>query len=137
MIFNLEVLVDTTFIIIVLCFSIGESCGDIYMKSLRIYQCEDSVDGIFTAVYDAWDSRLGHQNVSLRIESNMNLELFADYHAVVTAHEKAEKVARSVRRKMGEDAYQTIYQAALSMYPEKADCIYRVVVRDVCKRICQ
>lgn len=96
---------------------------------MTIFQCEDSVDGIFTAVYDAWDSRLGHQNVSLRIESNMNLELFADYHAVVTDHEKAEKVARSVRRKMGEDAYQTIYQAALSMYPEKADCIYRVVVR--------
>lgn len=96
---------------------------------MTIFQCEDSVDGIFTAVYDAWASKLGHPNVSLRIETKMNLELFVDYKIVVTDHEKAEKVARSVRHKMGEDAYQTIYQAALSMYPEKADCIYRVVVR--------
>lgn len=96
---------------------------------MMIFQCEDSVDGIFTGVYDAWASRLGHANVGLRIGTQMNLELFAEYCEVKTDAEKAAKVARSIRRKMGEDAYQTIYQAALSMYAEKADCIYRVVAK--------
>lgn len=96
---------------------------------MKIFLCEDSVDGIFTGVYDAWASGLGHANVGLRISAQMNLELFAEYCEVQTDAEKAQKVARSIRRKMGQDAYQTIYQAALSMYAEKADCIYRVVAR--------
>ena len=100
-----------------------------------IFQCEDSVDGIFTGVYDAWASRLGHENVGLRIQSQMNYELFAQYRCVETDSEKAEKVARSIRRKMGEEAYQTIYQAALSMYAEKADGIYRVVVKGMSNRV--
>lgn len=100
-----------------------------------IFQCEDSVDGIFTGVYDAWASRLGHENVGLRIQTRMNLELFAQYRSVETDSEKAEKVARSIRRKMGEEAYQTIYQAALSMFAEKAECIYRVVVKGMSPRV--
>ena len=94
-----------------------------------IFYCDGSVDGIFTAVYDAWASRLGHENVALRIGGQMNYELFAEYRKTGTDTGKAQKVARSVRRKMGLDAYQTIYQAALSKEPERADCIYRVLVR--------
>ena len=30
-----------------------------------VFQCEDSTDGIFTGIYDAWDSRVGHRNVKL------------------------------------------------------------------------
>lgn len=96
---------------------------------MEIFSCEDSVDGIFTAVYDAWASRIGHDRVALRLREGMELELFAQYHEVETDAKKAEKVARSIRRKMGMDAYQTIYQAALSDSDGKADCIYRVVVR--------
>lgn len=94
-----------------------------------IFQCEDNVDGIYTGIYDAWASRLGHANVGLRICGQMNLELFAEYRSVQTDPEKAEKVARSIRRKMGMDAYRTIYQAALSKAEDKADRIYRVVIR--------
>jgi probable DNA metabolism protein len=93
-----------------------------------IFLCENSVDGIFTGVYDAWASRLGHENVALRVQGVMDLELFAEYREVPCDSEKAEKVARSIREKMGMDAYQTIYQAALSARAERADCIYRVVV---------
>lgn len=94
-----------------------------------LFICEDSIDGIFTGVYDAWASRLGHSNVGLRVQGQMNLELFAEYQEVQTDPAKAEKVARSIRAKMGQDAYQTIYQAALSKNTDKADSIYRVVVR--------
>ncbi len=100
-----------------------------------LFQCEDSVDGIFTGVYDAWDSRIGHLGVGLRVKTKMNLELFAEYREVETDAEKAAKVARSIRDKMGEDAYRTICQAALSADPDKADCIYRVVVRGMSRSV--
>lgn len=102
---------------------------------MMLFLCEDSVDGIFTGVYDAWASGLGHSNVGLRLQTLTNMELFAEYCTVKTDSEKAEKVARSIRRKMGQEAYQTIYQAALSMYAEKADCIYRVVARGMSSRV--
>lgn len=99
-----------------------------------IFQCEDSVDGIFSAVYDAWDSGLGHANVALRLQTQADLELFAEYRMVLTDADKAKKVARSVRAKMGMDAYQTIWQAALSADPGKAEHIYRVLVRGMSAR---
>lgn len=94
-----------------------------------LFLCEDNVDGIFTGVYDAWASRLGHENVGLRIADRFDPELFAEYRSVQADAEKAEKVARSVRRRMGMDAYQTICQAALSCDSRKAEYIYRVVVK--------
>ena len=30
---------------------------------MTVFVCEDSLDGILTGVYDAWDSRLGHSGV--------------------------------------------------------------------------
>ena len=94
---------------------------------MEIFVCEDNVDGIFTGVYDAWASRLGHANVALRTAGPANLELFFTYREVQTDPEKAGKVADTIRRKMGEESYEYIYQAALADAPEKADCIYRVL----------
>lgn len=92
-----------------------------------LFVCEDCIDGIFSGIYDAWASRLGHANVALRISGMDNLELFARYRTVITDSEKARKVADTIRRKMGEEAYEHIYQAALASDGEKADCIYRVL----------
>ena len=47
---------------------------------MQIFLCEDSVDGIFTGVYDAWASGLGHDNVRLLAgdeESVRQTEAFA------------------------------------------------------------
>lgn len=93
-----------------------------------IFLCEDSVDGIFTGVYDAWDSRLGHGNVKLALKGAANYELFASYREVETDRGKAEKVANTLRKRLGSEDYYHIYHAALSRNREKADCIYRTIV---------
>ena len=31
-------------------------------RTMVVFVCEDSPEGIFTGVYDAWNSRLGHEN---------------------------------------------------------------------------
>ena len=98
-----------------------------------IFLCEDSTDGIFTGVYDAWDSRLGHGNVELAVKHNRNLELFARYQEVETDTGKAEKVANTIRRQMGYEDYRHIYYATLSRHEEKADSIYRTIVAGLSK----
>lgn len=95
---------------------------------MTIFQCENSTDGIFTAVYDAWASRLGHANVRLKIRNEDTYELFADYIEVETDSEKAEKVARTFRRRLSMRDYEFIYFATLSKDEDKADHIYRTIV---------
>lgn len=94
---------------------------------MTVFLCNNSVDGIFSGIYDAWDSRLGHDKVKLQMEET-NFELFASYREVVVDAEKAKKVARTVRSRMGEEDYTFIYQAALSKDADKAECIYRTLV---------
>ena len=66
---------------------------------MTVFVCEDSLDGILTGVYDAWDSRLGHSRVKLQAEtedSYETYELFCQYRQVKTDPGKAEKDRKSV-----------------------------------------
>lgn len=98
---------------------------------MRVYLCEDSVDGIFTGVYDAWASGLGHENVRLLAGSEddiYEMELFCDYQTVPVDPEKAGKVLGTVRRKISEHAAQMLVRACCSEDRQKADGIYRFIV---------
>ena len=95
---------------------------------IRVFQCEDSLTGILTGVYDGWDSRLGHDNVRLSVENQGNLELFCEYVQVISDPEKSRRVFGTVRRRMGDEACEMIAQAAACPDEEKADAIYRMIV---------
>lgn len=95
---------------------------------IRVFQCEDTLTGIMTGVYDAWDSRLGHQNVRLATACNENMELFCEYVWTEPDVGKAEKVLRTVRRRLGEEAYEMIAYASAYPHDKKADAIYRMIV---------
>ena len=79
-----------------------------------IFQCEDSMEGILTGVYDAWASRVGHDRVKLEAGPDHEMELFSEYRRVETDGEKAEKVAGTIRRRMGQNCWESIYQATLA-----------------------
>ena len=56
-------------------------------KPTRIYQCENTVDGIFSAVYDAGLSGYGHKFIRIQPEQKNqleNYELFTEYVQVKT-----------------------------------------------------
>ncbi|MCI8557619.1 MAG: DNA metabolism protein [Lachnospiraceae bacterium] len=93
-----------------------------------IFWCEDSLDGILTGIYDAWDSRLGHKNVRLKTDAADSLELFCEYRQVKTDALKAEKVLRTIRQKLGEEAFEAVCYAAACTDSKRADAIYRMVV---------
>lgn len=98
------------------------------MEYKHIFVCEDTLEGIFSGVYTAWESKVGHGNVELRAWENDNLEMFCEYHRVETDLDKAEKVRRTLRNRLGEGITECICYAALSCDREKGNAIYRTLV---------
>lgn len=102
------------------------------MDTKRIYLCDNSIDGIFTAIYQAWSSRLGHSNVKIEEKSEgskySNIELFAEYVVVDTDNTLSLKVAKSIKEKISEEAYEMTCHVALSDHVGKADLIYRFLI---------
>lgn len=102
------------------------------MKEKRVYQCEGSIDGIFTAIYDAWTSRYGHDNIRIDVmdedRADLNFEFFTEYIKVYTDMEKAEKVATSIKNKISLEAYDMVFFGACSNSYERGDIIYRFLI---------
>lgn len=95
---------------------------------IRVFQCEDSLTGILTGVYDAWDSRMGHEHVRLETGAYEDMELFCEYVQVPSNLDKAGKVLRTIRTRLGEEAYEMIAYASACPHARKADAIYRMIV---------
>lgn len=94
----------------------------------QIFLCEDSIEGIFTGVYEAWSSRCGHGNVELRTQEPENLEFFTVYHQVKADGEKSGKVLRTIRKRLGWGIYSCLCYAACAADERKGTAIYRTVV---------
>lgn len=99
------------------------------MDEKYIYLCEDSFEGILTAVYNAYEDRRGHENNKILISEGMyHQELFATYISVDTDYEKAVKVARTMQNKVSQEVYELIQKTSVSFHAGKADAIYRVII---------
>ena len=90
--------------------------------------CEDSLEGIFTGIYDAYALREGHEHVHIQVGEEENLRLFATYLHILPDSVKTDKVANTLRARLGEHAYHSICRAAASCYPDKGEAVYRTVV---------
>lgn len=95
----------------------------------NIYLCDDSAEGIFSAVYRAYEEKKGHRNNAIQInKEGFNRQLFCEYITVETNFEHAIKVARTVQRDISTQAYELIHKVSLSYREEKADAIYRFII---------
>lgn len=101
-----------------------------------VLNCEDCIDGIFTAVYDGWRFRAGGREVEIRTEPSQDVELFCSYGVAETDAGKAEKVARSIRQKLGGEIYEHICYAAVSRHPGKGTAIFGVLWQALGEKRC-
>lgn len=92
---------------------------------MRVYQCEDSLEGIFTAIYNTYEDR--SEKADTVISLTDELFLFAEYIPVITDEEKALKVMNTLRRRFGEEDYMKLCFALSSNDTEKAQAVYRTV----------
>lgn len=93
-----------------------------YEKKMLV--CEPTMEGIFTAVYDGW--RWAGKGIQIEIltEEPEYPELFCSRTDISSDSEKAVKVARSVRRKLGETVYQAVCYAAVSVHPKRGTAVF-------------
>lgn len=93
--------------------------------------CEDSLEGIFTAIYDAYALREGHEHIHVQVGEEDNYRLFASYLYSRADLSKTDKVIRTLRNRLGEEVYLTLCRAAASCYPDKGEAVYRTVVEGI------
>lgn len=89
------------------------------------FVCSDDFGAMMSCIYEAWRWENRGFIVELAVESEDNYQLFCVEHWVEKDDERAEKVIRSVRRKISARALELIYECAMSELPEKLEVIYR------------
>ncbi len=98
-----------------------------------VYQCEDSLESIFTAIYNAYEEKRNHSDTVISL--NKELQLFAEYVEVRVDEEKAMKVIRTLERQFGEADYLWLCYALATEAEDKAQAVYRTVVDGLKRRV--
>lgn len=89
----------------------------------NVYICNDTVTGIFSAIYDAWKTRLGEQQLGIALRGMVEQELFCEYIEVEESEKKAIAVENLIKRHLGDYAYWNIYHTMLSHERDKGNAI--------------
>lgn len=93
-----------------------------------ILLCEDSFEGIFTGIYEAYALRIPHERIGLQIGQDGTPMLFTTYREIAPDRIKAEKVTRTLRQRFGEEDYRVLCMALASASLDKAQAVYKTVV---------
>lgn len=91
-----------------------------------VYVCEDSLEGIFSGIYRAYEDKRDHGDTYLSLTDEPML--FAEYVEVEPDRQRTVKVINTLQRRFGEDDYVTLCMALASEDPGKAQAVYRTVV---------
>ncbi len=93
---------------------------------MLVYRCEDSLEGIFTAVYNSYEEKRDHQDTMISLDEECFL--FAEYVPVKADAEKTGKVVRTLRRRFGDRDYGRLCLALSAPDPAKAQAVYQTIV---------
>lgn len=102
---------------------------------MTIYRCEDSLEGVFTAVYQAYEEKRDHEDTWLSLTDDP--VLFAEDVYVKPDRDKTGKVIRTLRQRFGMENYISLCMALASEDEEKAQAVYRTIVYGLRGRSCQ
>ena len=93
---------------------------------MKVYTCKDRLTDIMTCIYDAWSEalRIGHNQIQLKKEPVFQQTLFDEYIHIDGDASRAEKVIRSIRRSISEEAYLNVYYATLCADEDSLQAIY-------------
>ena len=93
-----------------------------------ILLCEDTPEGIFTAIYEAYALKVSHDRIYLQIGDSENFRLFSTYRKVLTDTEKAQKVMNTLKRRFIASDYYHLWMALATGDTRKAQAVYRTIV---------
>lgn len=93
--------------------------------------CENSMEGIFTAVYEGWRFFVRGMTVEISVKEPECPEFFTTVIPVSSDSVKAGKVLHTIRDKLGAAVYEALCYTAVSSYPEKGTLVFRVLSRAI------
>lgn len=98
-----------------------------------VFICEDSIDGILTGVYEAYQFKKeegieNHDMLHVAVKEPEIHRLFTQYRKVETDREKSAKVIRTLKKELGESTYYDLCLALTCVDEEKADAVYHTIV---------
>lgn len=91
--------------------------------------CEDSLEGVFTGIYNAYLLKKPHEQVHICFLEGENYRLFAVYQETPPEERKAASVARTIMREFGEETYLAVCRALASEAEDKGEAVYKTIVR--------
>ena len=94
---------------------------------ITVLICEDSIEGIFTAIYEAYEKKYQIDRVKLHVGEEYEPALFTDYQRVYVDDTRAEKVRRTLMRKFSKDDYLSICYALSTTDERKADAVFHTI----------
>lgn len=95
---------------------------------MTVFVCEDSFEAMLTCIYDAWYSRLGHDNVRLAVEPVEQFNMFDTYVNVEADTDKALAVASAINTKISPAFYSEVAFTLGACERDALDTVYRVLV---------
>lgn len=95
---------------------------------MRIYTCVPEWEAMLTAIYTAFECKLGHNNLMLLTEPLEQMNLFDEYVHVDSDGEKAAKVAESIKRKISPLFYHEMATTAMAYESDALDNIYHMLI---------
>lgn len=95
---------------------------------MRIYTCDREWNCVLTAIYDAWTSKAGHQNIQIMYEPVEQYSFFNEYYRVEADEIKANKVIEALINKVSYNFYYNLAYTFMAYEPEVPDVIYRMMI---------
>lgn len=95
----------------------------------NVLVCEATPEGIFTAVYEAYDKKLSPNITNIRIGDVDNYELFAEYSYIETDIEKAQKVDKTIKKRFDNISYPYVWYSLYSKEENRGDAVYHTIAR--------
>ena len=92
-----------------------------------VYRCEDTLESVFTAIYQAYEEKRNHDDTFLSLTDDPLL--FAEDIPVTADEEKTRKVMGTLERRFGREDCERLAMALASEDEGKAQAIYRTVVQ--------
>lgn len=92
---------------------------------MNIVVCEDSMEGILTAIYECYEKKLNPTQTQIQFDEE--LTLFARYFDSTPSKEKTRKVERTLIREFGSRFYYDVGLTLASTDPLKAQAVYQTI----------
>lgn len=104
------------------------------MREQLILRCEDTLDGIFTAIFEGFvyknrDSRPYEDQIQIAVGEEGSMQLFAKEISIGTDRKKAAKTVYAIRTRLGQHVYQNVFYALCHYEEARASIVFGYLVR--------